>query len=46
MSTLNWLKTKNSTMETMYVESNLDACDAESGPKEVYIVKSQFYKKK
>ena len=27
-------------METMYVESNLDACDAESGPKEVYIVKS------
>ena len=27
-------------METMYVECNLDACDAESGPKEVYIVKN------
>ena len=27
-------------IETMYVENNLDACDAKSGPKEVYIVKN------
>ena len=40
MLTPNWLKTKNSMIETMYVENNLDGCDAKSGPKEVYIVKN------